>query len=782
MNLTLSCSVNENVLWRIPMAITEIKKGTVLFRSGQKLDQLSIITKGCVKLINQNRELLLEKGDCLGLIDVFSSVHSFHAVTMEDTSIFTYPYEKQDDIRKILASAKDIPNIFTSSITKQTIELMNHFFLNQFECDNTYDYVKSCNEEYRLLCSRFRMPIKELPDLEEISPLILDEDIDTWVSDYYEGIQTLEDGLKIQIYNASPAISMGMILQASKQIRQILELNQSMDSYQAELSSLFLNENEMDYFDLYTSLLYHALKQGEEALSLTASVSKLMIQIESMPSIQKELYRARVDKHKQMLSSIEKAKLETPQHTASNEHQKEEQLKVDFLNDSLKTILKYADWDDETAYNFQTAILSYKKLVDKNSQEDAPRNLRKQIAEQFYNLYREIFMLSHMDQNLPVIVRMFLLFGYVDEELAGIENALYLSELAKNLKGDPAKGIYTLYEWLMEIFKGNKEPSRNEFDTDYTAYVHEMKVSGKINDLLEHKMLNDQAQKVVFEIQNVFPIVNKITFGRASTFCPVFSEHNVLKTLSSCLVDSKTIENGENFIRGIDFSAFYRETLFNNPNFKNIKETLHLEVLPDIILTPTIGIRGITWQEIEGKRRTTPARMMLPILNLEDTTQTLIRITGEYRWEMCKRIQGARWNDFTDSSLTSEYFDYVQFYRKNSDLSPEAKDKIKLSLQKAKNSFKEMFVRDYVTWILYEGTGSPRLNKVARKILFTYCPFPQNLRATLSKNPLYSELFDRFQILQKQRIHHLENVTQKITASGASIPSELIKEIEFANK
>ena len=62
---------------------------------------------------------------------------------------------------------------------------------------------------------------------------------------------------------------------------------------------------------------------------------------------------------------------------------------------------------------------------------------------------------------------------------------------------------------------------------------------------------------------------------------------------------------------------------------------------------------------------------------------------------MCKRIQGSRWNDISDSSLTSEYFDYIQFYRKNHDLSADAKERIKNRLQKAKNSYKEMYDNDY---------------------------------------------------------------------------------------
>lgn len=67
---------------------------------------------------------------------------------------------------------------------------------------------------------------------------------------------------------------------------------------------------------------------------------------------------------------------------------------------------------------------------------------------------------------------------------------------------------------------------------------------------------------------------------------------------------------------------------------------------------------------------------------------------------------GRKMERFVRPFLTSEYFDYVQFYRKNSELSTDAKEKIKTALTKARNSFKEMFVNDYIIWVVYEGKGS----------------------------------------------------------------------------
>ena len=171
--------------------------------------------------------------------------------------------------------------------------------------------------------------------------------------------------------------------------------------------------------------------------------------------------------------------------------------------------------------------------------------------------------------------------------------------------------------------------------------------------------------------------------------------------------------------------------------------------------------------------------MMLSIFHMEDLTTTMIRLTGEFRWEMCKRIQGGRWNDASERSLTSEYFDYIQFYRKNPDLTSEAKEKLHTALQRAKNSFKEMFVRDYITWIMFEGTGSPRMNKVSRRILFTYCPFAAPVLEAMEANPLYTELLSRYKLVTAQKLHRLNGLQKKISASGQAVPEALTAEIAY---
>ena len=90
-----------------------------------------------------------------------------------------------------------------------------------------------------------------------------------------------------------------------------------------------------------------------------------------------------------------------------------------------------------------------------------------------------------------------------------------------------------------------------------------------------------------------------------------------------------------------------------------------------------------------------------------------------------------------------------------------------------------MFVRDYIIWILFEGNGSPRLNKVARRILITHCPLSADLANIMEKNPMYTELISRQKTLAKQQLHQLDNLKQKIKNMNQRIPETLIMEYAY---
>ena len=157
----------------------------------------------------------------------------------------------------------------------------------------------------------------------------------------------------------------------------------------------------------------------------------------------------------------------------------------------------------------------------------------------------------------------------------------------------------------------------------------------------------------------------------------------------------------------------------------------------------------------------------------------MVECIGRYRWEICRKIQGVHWNDIREKSLTAEYCDYLQFYRKNRELSTEAKEKIKSALLRGRNNYREVFVKDYQNWMKYESKGSYRLNKIAREILITYCPFAKPIREELKGNPMYESALHRLDLLNAKTVQRIQGVYDKYQKAGGRITQELTDNLEY---
>lgn len=749
----------------------EIQQGTVICQSGQPADSIHMIIKGTVRAIYPGGEYFLEKGDVIGLCDLYRENYIFTYTALDDVTIASFPIKK-DGLAALLRRQPDFAQITAKSCLKQTNHILEVYELIKYDCGSLYQYITESYGEYCNLCERHRISPRLLPDLEEIKPLELEDDIPRWMGSYYENMAgVLAQTLPHCRIPYSDFLN-GLLMKTSQDISEIVSICHIMSYYKSDIAKTLMNNDRLDLFDLYTSLFFRVSPDDEDSTSISADISRMMIHLEGISSISQELYQSRVQEYKKKLADREEHGFNP------SEKNTPEQDSCD-LTGSINTILQYAGCDKDLCSDFRKYVDEYKAQIDKNATDDASRKLRMNLTKTFYKVYEAAFKKSLEDDHIPTVLKMFFQFGYVDEELAGAENASYLSSIAERFPSNPEQHVYTAYEWMKAVYLGEKEPSRNEFDLDFPGYVRELKTNGKITAAQEKEMVDDNNEKVLFELNNMFPIVNKMTFGRITTFCPVFSEHNVLKELEKGMVTQQKMAEALNSIRSIDFGAYYRETVYTNSSIGIAKEYISIEVLPDVILMPNVGIRGVMWQEIEGKRRTTPARMMVPIFQMEDLTATMTRLTGEFRWEMCRRVQGPRWNDVSEPSLTSEYFDYIQFYKKNHDLTADAKDKIKSAMQKAKNSYKEMFVRDYITWIMYEGNSSPRLNKVARTIIAAYCPFSKEIRDRLMANPMYKEMLEKYSLKMSQKVHHIDNLCQKLNNTRTPVPEEILNQKKF---
>ncbi|MCL2044883.1 MAG: hypothetical protein FWG88_00670 [Oscillospiraceae bacterium] len=782
------------------MEYIQYEKDAVICNEGDPISNLLFITNGSAIASIDKRTFPFEQGDMLGICDLSIGIYNATYTATSDVTIAAYPYKNMSALETLFRDKSGVAYLMVSSMCRRILSLLQYKILLKNEADKAYESLKEIYGHYEEFCTQYAFTIKKLEGALEAKPFTGLDLIDDWVYTYYLEIKNHDQSTHRDFFSNKPGIAMGFIRKAAEDADNAINSCKDYEKYLDGITEVFLNNDGHDLFGIVSELHIEAIDIRGADTIIKPLVNRLTKLMESMTFIDIQYYHLREEGYKQnlLLKQSTLAKLsaglqgnvEPAVESGSDADTLGDAVVGSSINrnllDSLNVILDYSECTTELCSTFARDIRKYELISDKGSADDDVYALRKQLTSAFYEIYQRVFEKSLGEPTVPTIIKMFLNFGYVDAALAGPENADFLYSIADSLKGNPEKGIYTISEWLTAVYNGDKDPCRSELDVDYPTYVKGLKTSDNLSDTEVNRLLVDSQGKLRFELENVFPVTNRVTFGSVSTFCPVFSGHNVIRPLDVTMLTASAVENTINDIRNIDFSAYYRPMMFEYPELgaspSTTKETLHVEVLPDIILMPNVGTRGIMWQDIEGRRRNTPSRMFVPMFLQNDVKALFIKLTSEFRWELCKRIQGARWNDLTDPSITSEFCDYLQFYKSNRDLSAEAKENIKSVLVRARNNYKSVFSTYYSDWINYESNGISRLNKQVRKMLFTYCPFPAEIREKLKSNPQYLNLSNRYTSNQKKREKQLTYIMQKFTSTGKQVPQELFDEQEYIAK
>ena len=760
------------------MSEIQIKQGNSIYEKDSSVTMISIIIEGNVSVNFPNDSFHLSAGDVIGVLDLYTNAHSCTYTAESDVVVDSYPYKNAGSLHHILQEEPDFYPAFFRSSLKQFFAVTDFCNRKTQSCDVLYSSLMEYHKDYTVLCKQNLFPPKMLPGLESAHPFVPESKPEEHLLSYYADLLKICEDKSARSALYKPGFLCGFLLCLSRDTHQYLNTYEEMSDYLFHTAHLLMNEEKIDLFDLYISLLKHAAQKKENLVPLLGAISKILIRIRSLTPIAPLLYQERLVEYRALTQQLEELS-SSDSSAVSDTHISKIESK---LKHSLKQLLEYADMDMDFCEEFTNDLTAYKNITDKTSVSSEISVLRTNLTKQFFELYKNVFFYTINKPNIPEVVRMFLYFGYVDEDLCGIENAIQLFELLPSYQSDYQHQIYLFYDWLKLIYNGEKQPRRDEFDQDYPAHIQTQVNDGKLSKAEAAELLHDTMHKVEFELDNMFITAVKMTYGRLQTYCPILSEHDFMKTPAECLLLPQKIKTAFEEIRAIDFSAFHREVMFSSPLLSNGRELVQREILPDIILLPNIGIRAALWQEIEGRNRSTPGCMLFPAFCLTDPKHLALRLTGEFRWEMCKRMQGNRWNDVSNLSLTSEYFDYLQFYKKNKDLSPDAKEKCRQQLARVKNRFRECFILDYISWITYEAKGSPHMNKVTRKIFMTYCPLSQSYREALAKNPFYSALMEKYHNQKEKEIKRMTGVVLRIKRIGKPVPPEIEHQLAFLQK
>ena len=758
------------------MAVVNIEKGKHFIKSGDKVTELYWIVQGSVLQVLSNKKIVIEKGHMIGLAEGTTGVFTCDYVTNEDCVIYSYQYEKEEDLKKIFEAQPKNAVVFLMSAVRGADATLRRYAEHWTLCHKFYTFTSELYRQYKIICEKLKIEEKPFSKMDYFEPLSLETKVRKSKIDYFASLAKMPKAIMDAFYGKDNALIVGEIIHAGECMNQSVPLIEEMYQYLLANPDILLNEQKNDLFALYFDLTKRAAAPGME-LALFQKKIMTIVEFAKMCKIyDKESIETRFAE----FESYDFSKAAEEVSKAEQEEAEEEIEEPPMGDEWLTYILKYASYDEEKCKRAVMMIEEYRELPDMYSTSDEVRKLRRDIAKMFYDVYMRVFKRSVKQSKIPTIVKMFLNFGFMDVTLAGEDNVSELYELAETIEEKcKSSNVYTAYEWLKSIYAGENEPSKNEFDLDYVGYLREQKRMGEITAAQEKAFLDDNWNKTVYEMDNMFKSTNRATYGKFATFQPALCEEDLINSPTSMLITVDRLNDALDYLRSVDYSLFYHEIVFSDPDHGITKETLQKEILPYIILMPNAGSRSMMWQETAGSRRDTPARFIMPILTVVEPREMMTELCGRYRWEMCRKIQGMRWNDVTERSLTSEYCDYMQFYRKNHDLSAETKEKIKNALVKAKNNYREVFVKDYQCWIKYEAKGSCRLNKVAREIVFTYCPFSKDIRKVLEGNPMYQNLFEKYEIFKQRKLRHVTNFYDKYQKSGGTITQEMQDNLDF---
>lgn len=759
-----------------------IKKGEVIFAQGDTVSQIGIVLAGKVMMQNEWLRLVRNQGSFIALNDWNQDTYGASYTTLEDSVIYMLPVSGEETLHNVITKSDDYRAIMVSSQFHYITDMAHFREELHMRASRLYQFAKRSYQGYKNLCMAIGLSpliVEELDELEECEyQMGINEDR----LSYYAEAARIPLNAQKAYYSYSEEMVNSIVLEIAAVVDSFKEDCITLIEYIQNLLSYIVARKDHNLFD-------YACAQGREMRrkgDVPREMQGLLEEILGEVSFQYQELGKHMDipewdlKAKKAIIGeiISKEMTETEQ---KSKEEKEAMIRrsVLSLKNSLEQVVQYAAYDEQKIEVLRANMDYLVKAPDRLSVEDDVKKAKKTITPMVFELYLACF--RKVCEGLivpPKAVELFLNFGMLDERLLEQEHLEFLCGIEEEEDEGPCH-VFTLCEWLKAIHDGQREPSKSEFDEDYIENLRSLKKQGEITEQQQKALTNNMDKRVEYEVMNMMKSNMRVLYGQPTAYMPVLYKEAIYGYLDKILVTKKRINESVQNLMKIDYSVFYREVLYSNVDLKINHESCMKNVYPDIILFPLFGVNASMWQEVGGKNKATPGRFVFPMLSNTNIDDMMVKMFGRFRWELCRCIQGMQWNDVKIKSLTSEYMDYIQFYRKNRDLSDEAREKVKMQIQKGRNNSREIFLIDYEAWVKSESNGSMKVNKVAREILATYCPFEKTLRQKLGTQRPYEVAMARFGRNSMKKKQEFELRIKAIQRETPDVPQEILDTYHF---
>jgi len=759
--------------------VNQVPRGTVIFNRGDAAEFLLLVLKGHVAVYDENIRYTVGSGSVLGITDMDQNRYRANYIALENTIVIAWKNGGRVGMKEILnQNAASAPTI-AMIMGRQLYEFRKLYQSLLESAVKTYKFLKDSYQMYLSSGNEGRAALQPISVIDDLSAYVADFDRKYgFIAEYYLSAARIAQEIQKKYFASSAVVAVYYICEGAGLQQLYIEECGKLMQYNEAMLGILISEREDCFFKRVAKRLLYLAQFQEKNATLSNMLDDILEKINGLEDvIGKNKYSAKLPDHAVMeklyynVLSGENGQEEDETQIAGADRIMQD------MDNVTEKLLDFAGANDELREKVLRTLEEFRNMKNKTATDDQSRALRREIQDWFFRLYEAVFFREYKEKTGEKYVSMFLDYGVVDEKLLTKEQIMELFYLEVSNDTDNTYAVYTMSQWLTEIYKGRKMPSKNEFNMDYEEYLRDMKKTRSFSSPEEEQDYErNPARKVQFEIKNVFKLNARVLSGQPVVAVP-FLHSDTLQgnNLSSMRLRSQQISEAFEALRAVDITLFARERMYAENELKLSRAYVVETVFPEFLLFPMAGSNAVMWQEISGRRKNTKGRFLFPILFSGMLQPTCTHLAGQFRWELVRTIQGTSWNDLRNKSLTSEYADYIQFYRKNRDLSEDRKEKLKTQLSKYRNNMREVFAEDYGVWVNSEANGAMRLSKPPREILAMYCPFAPQIRQRLAGQPAFSDAMKRYTMFQMEKVKETAYVIREYEKKNKEIPEILIE-------
>ena len=600
---------------------SSITKGTVIFEKGQPLQSTALILKGRVIVQGEGVRMTIGSGNFLGMCDVWKKEHSFTYVALDDLVLFGLPMENEKQAALLLEQKPQYRGLLVTSLNFFYHDVFRVFGKLKTETEKVAEFVHQTYSRYQKLAEGAGLTAEKIAAMERLLNQRMENYSLSEKITYFIQCSKIPIEAQKNYYGASAYVAQK---QFEEQCAVLPQLVAGCRYYSDWLTRYFriMITDEKNLFSLVGRMALGVRRSGQNDSELSVMLDHILEQINNTETLLLEYAGVNLHLDRQRMEETYFALLSDD--TGSLDAFDQEDLKV--LDHSVQQILDYAEVSDETAEKFASAVEAFLACVDKFARTPEATALRKELVKYFFEIYERACKKSFQDANPPLAVKLFLRYGYVSEELLTEEELRTLLTLPDSREEETTCRVYTMSEWLREIYEGRKNPSKDEFDTDYEETIRKQVHEKKLTKTEGDDAFHDAAKRLHFEVENLLSYADRILSGNISTFVPVMCSEGIYTKLESAVVTSAIINKIVNRVEKIDYSIFYRERMVAYEEVGLNRFTVTGRYTPEFIIFPVYGRKGLMWQDIEGRKKETHGRILLPSFMEQNLEAELLKI------------------------------------------------------------------------------------------------------------------------------------------------------------